>query len=89
MTEKLKFVLGRIENIVGKGENGGYQHFLFFPQCIQKAFYTGLLKVMIVWQRLKDEEKNFEYSFITIVLHHCEQESVTESVLNLYYMKKC
>ena len=23
MTEKLKFVLGRIENIVGKGENAG------------------------------------------------------------------
>ena len=22
------------ENIVGKGENAGNQHFLFFPQCI-------------------------------------------------------
>ena len=22
-----------IENIVEKGENAGYQHFLFFPQC--------------------------------------------------------
>ena len=22
------------ENIVGKGENAGYQHFLFFPQCL-------------------------------------------------------
>ena len=27
----------RIENIVGKGENAGYQHFLLFPQCFQKA----------------------------------------------------
>ena len=27
MNHKLKFVLGRIENIVGKGENAGYQHF--------------------------------------------------------------
>ena len=27
MTEKLKFVLGRVENIVGKGENAGNQHF--------------------------------------------------------------
>ena len=25
MTHKLKFVLGRAENIVGKGENAGYQ----------------------------------------------------------------
>ena len=22
-----------LENIVGKGENAGYQHFLLFPQC--------------------------------------------------------
>ena len=22
-----------LENIMGKGENGGYQHFLLFPQC--------------------------------------------------------
>ena len=32
-----KFVLGKIENIVGKEENAGYQHFLLFPQCFQKA----------------------------------------------------
>ena len=25
------FVSGRVENIVGKGENAGYQHFLLFP----------------------------------------------------------
>ena len=31
------FVLGREENIVGKGENAGYQHFLLFQQCFQKA----------------------------------------------------
>ena len=38
-----------VENIVGKGENAGYQHFLPFPQCFQKASYTGSLKVMTVW----------------------------------------
>ena len=27
------FVSDRIENIVGKGENAGYHHFLLFPQC--------------------------------------------------------
>ena len=32
VTQKLKFVIGRIENIMGKGENAGYQHFLLFPQ---------------------------------------------------------
>ena len=33
VVEKLKFVLGRVENIAGKGENAGYQHSPFFPQC--------------------------------------------------------
>ena len=37
LTEKLKFVLGRVENILGKGENAGYQHFLLFPGCFQKS----------------------------------------------------
>ena len=31
VTKKLKFVLERIENIVGKGETVGYQYFLLFP----------------------------------------------------------
>ena len=39
----------RIENIAGKEENAGYQHFLFFPQCFQKAFFSRSLKVGIVW----------------------------------------
>ena len=30
-TQKLKFLLGRVENIMGKGENAGYQHILLFP----------------------------------------------------------
>ena len=33
VTQKLKFVLERVENILGKGENAGYQHFLLFPKC--------------------------------------------------------
>ena len=41
MTQKLKFALGRVGNIVEKGENAGYQHFLVFPQCFQKATFSG------------------------------------------------
>ena len=46
MTEKLTFFFGggRVENIVGIGENAGYQHFLLFPQCFQKVSCTGVLK---------------------------------------------
>ena len=43
------FVCDRVENIVGKGENAGYQHFLLFPQCLQKASFPGSLKIGIVW----------------------------------------
>ena len=32
-TEKLKFVMGMVENIVGKGENAGYQK-AFFPKVV-------------------------------------------------------
>ena len=46
--EKLKFGLERVENIVGKGENAGYQHFFLSPQCFQKACFLGLIKVGIV-----------------------------------------
>ena len=45
---KNEFVFGRIESIVGKGENVGYQHFLLVPQCYQQVSYTRLLKVVIV-----------------------------------------
>ena len=37
LAKQLKFALGRVENIVEKGENAGFQHFLLFPQCFQKA----------------------------------------------------
>ena len=40
VTEKLKFVLGRIENIMGKGEIAGYQHFLLFPKMFSKGLFV-------------------------------------------------
>ena len=38
-----------VENIVGKGEKAGYQHFLLFPKCFLKASFPGSLKIGIVW----------------------------------------
>ena len=52
------FVLDRVENIVGKGENAGYQHFLLFPGCFQKASFSGSLKVVIVWERVNSLPNN-------------------------------
>ena len=47
--QKLKSVHGGEENIVGKGENAGYQHFLLFPHCFQKLSYLEVIKVGIMW----------------------------------------
>ena len=38
----MNYVFDRAENIVGKGENAGYQHCLLFPQCFQEAFSSGV-----------------------------------------------
>ena len=48
LTQKLKFMLGRVENIVGNGENAGYRHFLLFPQCFQKLTLFRGVKCEIV-----------------------------------------
>ena len=45
----MKFMLGGVENIVGKGANAGYQHFLLISQCFQKLPFLEVLKVGIVW----------------------------------------
>ena len=47
-SEKLKFVLRKVESIVGKGENASYHHFLLFPQCFQKDFLLRVVKISIV-----------------------------------------
>ena len=43
LDEKLKFALGRVEKIVGKGENAGYYN--LFKRLLSKSS----LKVRIVW----------------------------------------
>ena len=40
LTQKLEFMLGREENIVRKGENAGYQHFLLFSKIFSKSFFS-------------------------------------------------
>ena len=63
MNEKLKFGLGRVENIVGKGENAGNQLFTKhcgkrrkcwlpafspFPTMFSKAFFNRVIKAQVV-----------------------------------------
>ena len=35
---------------MGKGEIARYEHFLFFPQCFQKACFPGASEGVIVWE---------------------------------------
>ena len=49
MSLSLKFSTERAENIVEKGANSGYQHFLILPRHFQKVPFSRLLKVGIVW----------------------------------------
>ena len=48
VAEMITSVSERVENIVGKGENAGYQHFLFFLQCFQNLSFPEVSKVWIV-----------------------------------------
>ena len=52
LTQMIISVFDRVENIVGRGENAGYHHFLLFPQCFQKASYPDGSKGVIVWERV-------------------------------------
>ena len=46
-------VFDRVEKIVRKGENAGYQHFLLFPQCFEKASFPDTSKGVIMWEWVK------------------------------------
>ena len=41
VTQEMKFVLEMVENIIGKGKNAGYQHFLLL-YCSQGCEKSGL-----------------------------------------------
>ena len=45
-------VIDRMGNIVGKGENAGYVHFLLFLQILKNASSETLLKLCAVWKRV-------------------------------------
>ena len=46
---------------MGKGEIARYEQFLLFPQCFQKACFTGVSKGVIVWEWVNlESEKDHE-----------------------------
>ena len=50
--QMVQFFSDRVENIVGKGENTGFQHFHLLPQHFESHLFQGLEKPVIVWERV-------------------------------------
>ena len=48
LAQMMQFLFERLEKIVGKGENAGYQHFLLSRQCFLKGFSLGVSKFVSV-----------------------------------------
>ena len=44
VAQVMQFLFFGVENIAGKGENTGFQHFFLFPQCFQKSFFNRVVK---------------------------------------------
>ena len=53
VNQKLTSVKENVENIVGKGENAGYQHFLLFPEGHSKSGMCGIELNGDFWHVLK------------------------------------
>ena len=53
-------VFDRVENLVGKGENAGYQHFLLFPQCFIEASFPDTSKGVIAWEWVNNRSARFQ-----------------------------
>ena len=82
MNKKLKCSFGRMENIVGKGENAGY------PQCFQKPSASGLLKVWIVWLRDKRKGEGAEKKFFYLLTPFLPYSiSFSDSVFHMKSLK--
>ena len=76
-------VFDSVQNIEGKGENAGNQHFLLFPQCFQKASFSDTSKGVIVWEWVKSRDlgsnggvfkcsrKKFELLVILVIFSGC------------------
>ena len=52
------FLFDKVENMVRKGENASYQHFLLFPQCFKglaKVCIVGLkvMSLYIIWKKVR------------------------------------
>ena len=74
------------ENIKGKGENAGFQHFLLFPQCLQKASFLEPLRDVIVREWVKqDDTLTFGNEIVMLQRQkHTEMEKMLVSIISSF-----
>ena len=63
MAQNLKFVLGRVENIVGKGENAGYA-FTSFPTLFSEAFLFWVVKSRLCGKELSQDSNLLPNTYV-------------------------
>ena len=74
-THTVRFLFDRVENIVGKEENAGYQHFLLFQQCFQKTFF---LKWCQMWSLCGEVLRPFFNGFKEL---HCQGNATQQNAV--------
>ena len=62
VNQKFESYFERVENLVRKVENAGYQHFLIFPKCSQKFSFSRSLKVGNLFLTLYSIDTHFKAS---------------------------
>ena len=55
-------VFDKVENLKGKGENAGHQHFLLSPQCFHNAYSEGILHREIDAHPIQKHSKSFRWN---------------------------
>ena len=60
VAQMVKFFFARRENIVRKGENAGYHHFLLFLQCFQKSGFSKVRNFTVKDLKKKENDSVFQ-----------------------------
>ena len=74
-------VFDKVENIVGKGENASYQHFLLFPRYFQTASYSGCKKSGLCDRELSQAFRKRSFSGLYSVLSRSLVRSPARPIL--------
>ena len=88
--QNLKFVFGRVENFVGKGENAGNQHFLLFQQCFQRPALSMVIitPVCAAMGGCIPQQQNGEFYFCILYGIACQHLLPTHLSYSVNYCRR-